>query len=154
MPSAPGYGFDYYGIQLGQHRLAGIIRKHAQRRANFKLRYATRFVSLEQHNNGVTIQVDDTSSEGKRRVEISARFVVGCDGGTSPVRKFLSIPFEGYTWERWRFLAINIKCAALAAAGYGVSPRSRLSPVVSLCSDCSTKQSQLTGISNRPQTTS
>ena len=52
--------------------------------------------------------MDASTADGKSR-QFSVRFAVACDGASSPVRKALGIPFEGYTWEDWRFLAINIR---------------------------------------------
>jgi 2-polyprenyl-6-methoxyphenol hydroxylase-like FAD-dependent oxidoreductase len=103
-----------FGVQLGQHKLADIIRKHAKECSKFSLRYSTRFVDLQE--DGGYVNVEASSPDGNKSF-FSARFVVGCDGASSSVRKALKIPFEGSTWEDWRFLAINIRYD-FAAHGY------------------------------------
>ena len=95
-----------YGVQLGQPRLAAIIRKRAQKYPNLSIRYSTRFTRLHEENDFVEIEA---TTADKKVKQFRARFVVGCDGASSPVRKALGIPFEGYTWEDFRFLAINIR---------------------------------------------
>jgi 3-(3-hydroxy-phenyl)propionate hydroxylase len=103
-----------FGVQLGQHTLTNIIRKHAKEYPTFSLRYSTRFVDLQEEGDHVNVEA--SSPDGTQSF-FSARFVVGCDGASSPVRKALKIPFEGFTWEDWRFLAINIRYD-FAAHGY------------------------------------
>ena len=105
-PGQERHGVIDYGVQLGQHKLTAIVRKHALQLSNFSIAYDTRFSSLQESDDGV--RVSATSKEGATETYF-ARFVVACDGGSSSVRKFLDIPFEGYTWDDWRFLAINIR---------------------------------------------
>ncbi|KAF2848068.1 FAD/NAD(P)-binding domain-containing protein [Plenodomus tracheiphilus IPT5] len=95
-----------YGVQLRQPKLTGIIRKHALQCPSFSLEYNSRFVGLQQEEDYVTLETEDVNGQ---TVYHTAQFVVGCDGASSSVRKDLNIPFEGFTWEDWRFLAINIK---------------------------------------------
>lgn len=102
---APQGDIDY-GVQLGQPKLTSIIRKHALECPNFSLNYNSRFIGLQQEAGHVTVETKDTNGN---TVYHKAQFVVGCDGASSAVRKDLNIPFEGFTWEDWRFLAINIK---------------------------------------------
>ena len=58
--------------------------------------------------------------EVEEEEHFSASFVVAADGASSAVRKFLSIPFDGYTWSDWRFLAINVRYD-FTAHGYGAA---------------------------------
>ncbi|ERF73027.1 hypothetical protein EPUS_07121 [Endocarpon pusillum Z07020] len=105
-PGKASQGSIDYGVQLGQPRLAEILRRHAQKYPSFSLQYNTRFVGLEEEHDAVRLET--STPDGKTKY-FSARFVVGCDGASSPVRKALGIPFEGYTWHDWRFLAINLR---------------------------------------------
>ena len=116
--TAPEGGIDY-GVQLGQPKLAAIVRKHALQLPNFHIQYNTRFISLEEIDDGVIVTAASVKDEKKER-QYNASFVVACDGASSPVRKSLSIPFDGYTWSDWRFLAINIRYD-FAAHGYGAA---------------------------------
>ena len=56
------------------------------------MRYGCEFLSFTQDADGVTATVQD---EGGKTSEISAQYLVGCDGGTSTVRKQLGIALEG-----------------------------------------------------------
>jgi 3-(3-hydroxy-phenyl)propionate hydroxylase len=102
---APQGDIDY-GVQLGQPKLAGIIRRHALKCPTFTIHYKSRFVDLQEQDDFATVEVEP---EHGANLFYTAQFVVACDGGSSSVRKCLGIPFEGFTWDDWRFLAINIK---------------------------------------------
>ncbi len=105
-PGKASQGSIDYGVQLGQPRLAEILRRHAQKCPSFSLQYNTRFVGLQEEHDSVRLET--STLDGKTKY-FSTRFVVGCDGASSPVRKAVGIPFEGYTWDDWRFLAINLR---------------------------------------------
>lgn len=102
---APAGEIDF-GVQLAQPILTAILLKHCQAEPNFSIKWSTRFRTLEQDADTVTVEAKNATGE---RVFWKSKFMVGCDGGSSAVRKCLNIPFEGFTWEDWRFLAINIK---------------------------------------------
>lgn len=53
--------------------------------------YDTTFVSAVEHDNHVVATMDQRG----KQFEVTARFVVGCDGAHSAVRHFLNLPFEG-----------------------------------------------------------
>lgn len=106
-PGKSATGSIDFGVQLGQHRLAEIFLQHAQKYPNFRIRYDTQFVDLYEEGNHV--HVTTASSSSTKHQQFVSQFVVACDGASSPVRKSLGIPFEGFTWQDWRFLAINIK---------------------------------------------
>lgn len=106
-PGKSAKGSIDYGVQLGQHRLAEIFLRHAQNYPNFQTRYDTRFVDM--YEEGDYVHITTASSSSSKHDHFVSQFVVACDGASSPVRKALGIPFEGFTWEDWRFLAINIK---------------------------------------------
>jgi 2-polyprenyl-6-methoxyphenol hydroxylase-like FAD-dependent oxidoreductase len=96
-----------FGVQLGQPKLANIIRRHALACPTFTIKYNTRFVDVQEHDDFITLETQQAQSG--ENVFYTAQFAVACDGASSAVRKCLDIPFEGFTWEDWRFLAINIK---------------------------------------------
>lgn len=68
------------------------------------------FEALEQTEDGVRVTVQpmdsDGTPEGPRR-SVDTRWLVGCDGGASPVRKALDLPFEGVS-ESTRWLVIDL----------------------------------------------
>ena len=63
--------------------------------------YETSFVSAVQRDDHVSATLDH---EG-RREELTAAFVVGCDGAHSTVRHLLNLPFEGAAYEASFMLA-------------------------------------------------
>lgn len=60
-----------------------------------RVEYETAFVSAIQHDDFVSVVVDQ---KGKQ-IELTATFVVGCDGAHSAVRHLLNLPFEGAEYE-------------------------------------------------------
>ena len=70
-----------------------MLRDMAQSFPHVTLRYRHRLESFAQTADGVTAEVLDRDS-GKR-MPISAGYLVGCDGATSPVREALGIALEG-----------------------------------------------------------
>ncbi len=63
--------------------------------------YETSFVSATQDDDRVTATLDRKGQP----LEVSARFVVGCDGAHSTVRHLLNLPFEGMEYEASFLLA-------------------------------------------------
>src|SRR5262249_20175048 len=57
--------------------------------------YDTTFVSAAQHAGGITATLDRNGE----RIEITALFLVGCDGAHSRVRHLLNLSFEGAQYE-------------------------------------------------------
>ena len=58
-------------------------------------------MSAEQRGDRVVVTLDRDG----RRSEVSAAFVVGCDGAHSAVRHLLNLPFEGAQYEDLFLLA-------------------------------------------------
>lgn len=63
--------------------------------------YETSFVSAVQRSDHLSVTLDQ---KGRRR-ELTAAFVVGCDGAHSTVRHLLNLPFEGGEYEALFLLA-------------------------------------------------
>ncbi|KAI1174105.1 FAD binding domain-containing protein [Nemania sp. FL0916] len=63
----------------------------AQRMAD--IRYSTECIGCIQHSDGVTVLAK--SSESREHEELRARYVIGCDGPASIIRKAVGIEFEG-----------------------------------------------------------
>src|SRR4051812_3194356 len=71
------------------------------RRKGRAVEYDTSFVSAVQHDDYVGVTLDQ---KGQRR-ELTAAFVVGCDGAHSTVRHLLNLPFEGSVYDASFLLA-------------------------------------------------
>ncbi len=77
---------------ISQYTLEPLLKAVAEADPNIDVRFGCEFVSLQQDAAGVTARV-------RRRdgtlAPIRAAYLVGCDGGTSPVRKELGIRLSG-----------------------------------------------------------
>jgi 2-polyprenyl-6-methoxyphenol hydroxylase-like FAD-dependent oxidoreductase len=63
--------------------------------------YETSFVSAALHDDYVSVTIEQKG----RRTELTAAFVVGCDGAHSAVRHHLNLPFEGARYDSLFMLA-------------------------------------------------
>ena len=86
--------------------------------------YETTFVSAVQRNDYVTVTLDQKG----RRLDLTAAFVVGCDGAHSAVRHLLDLPFEGAEYDDSFILADVDTNEALPADQLQLCP-SELGPV-------------------------
>jgi 2-polyprenyl-6-methoxyphenol hydroxylase-like FAD-dependent oxidoreductase len=77
---------------ISQYTLEPLLKREIERRPSVSVRYGHEFVSLSQKAEIATAIVRDA---GGRTLEIAARYIVGCDGGASPVRKQLGIQLRG-----------------------------------------------------------
>ena len=76
-----------------QNMFDPILRSFAASQKNVAMHYRARLVSFTQDSAAVTATVENADS-GVRR-EVTARFIVGCDGGRSLVRETLGIAMHG-----------------------------------------------------------
>lgn len=76
---------------ISQYTLEPLLKSVAEQLPTVTVRYGSEFVSLEQDESGVTART--TTKNGD--VTYRAKYVVGCDGGASPVRKQLGIKLRG-----------------------------------------------------------
>ncbi len=76
-----------------QNMFDPILQRFAAAQAGVDIRYRHRFVCLQdQGADGVVAQATDPDG---RMLTIRARYLVGCDGGRSPVREQLGIGMQG-----------------------------------------------------------
>ncbi len=71
------------------------------RRKGAAVEYETTFVSAVQHDDHVSATLEHKGE----RSELTAAFVVGCDGAHSAVRHLLDLPFEGAVYDASFLLA-------------------------------------------------
>ena len=76
---------------ISQYTLEPILREAVAGRPEVTAHFGAEFESFTEQEDSVTIRfANDGGSH-----EISARYLVGCDGGASPIRKQLGISLEG-----------------------------------------------------------
>ena len=80
-----------FALAIPQTRTEAILEAHAVRRGA-EIRRGRDLVALTEHDDALTAVL--TGPDGSRE-EVTASFVVGCDGGGSTVRKLAGIPFPG-----------------------------------------------------------
>jgi 2-polyprenyl-6-methoxyphenol hydroxylase-like FAD-dependent oxidoreductase len=77
---------------ISQYTLEPLLKSVAESLGAVTVRFGCEFLSLRQDGEGVTARL--RMSDGGTR-ELRASYLVGCDGGTSPVRKELGISLRG-----------------------------------------------------------
>ena len=77
---------------ISQYTLEPLLKAEAERLPSVTVRYGCEFVSLSQDSQSATAVVRPAAGPAD---EIRARYIVGCDGGASNVRKQLGIPLRG-----------------------------------------------------------
>ncbi|GAB7185888.1 FAD-dependent oxidoreductase [Kitasatospora sp. Ki12] len=95
-------------LLLGQHHTEAVLRDRLAEHG-VTVETDTELVSYVQDADGVLATV----RRGDRTERLGARFLVGCDGGRSSVRKLAGIPFLGETWEEERFLMASMEVDGL-----------------------------------------
>ena len=95
-----------YVLGIPQTRTEALLEAHALEQGA-EVRWGHAVFEFEQGGDGVTIQVHvapDVASV-RESYALRARWLVGCDGGRSTVRKLAGIEFEGFTYPE-RFIKI------------------------------------------------
>jgi 2-polyprenyl-6-methoxyphenol hydroxylase-like FAD-dependent oxidoreductase len=77
---------------ISQYTLEPLLKAVADSMPNVEVRYGCEFVACEQDGAAVTAQVRNTDG---RTAQLRAHYLVGCDGGTSVVRRQLGIKLQG-----------------------------------------------------------
>ena len=113
----PGVGTRYYGadgravfqaraaipFRLGhpfknpfaQPAFERALHAAADRHPLIDVHFGTEFTGLTQHESEVEVALTDQADAGPRRVR--CRYLLGCDGGRSPVRQALGISMLGHS---------------------------------------------------------
>jgi 2-polyprenyl-6-methoxyphenol hydroxylase-like FAD-dependent oxidoreductase len=77
---------------ISQYTLEPLLKSAVEAIPNVAVRFGHEFESYIEDPDGVTAQVKRTNGE---RTTIRARYMVGCDGGSSPVRRQLGFKMQG-----------------------------------------------------------
>lgn len=78
---------------ISQYTLEPLLKKIAEQDPHITVRFGCEFTRFEDHGDHVS-GFFRRSEEGEEQ-ELTARYLVGCDGGSSPVRKQLGIKLRG-----------------------------------------------------------
>lgn len=70
-----------------------VLQKFASRQKTVSFRYNTEYLSHQQDDSGVSIELSALSSSAVEK--ITAKYLVGCDGANSVVRNHLGIEMHG-----------------------------------------------------------
>lgn len=79
--------------KCGQHIFDPLVAKAALATGKCDIRYGLRFVSFEQDADGVDVNL--TAVATGEAVRVRAKYLVGCDGSTSAVRRQMGIALPG-----------------------------------------------------------
>ena len=77
---------------ISQYTLEPLLKSVAESIPAVTVRFGCEFLSLRQDTEGVTARLRNANGEVQ---EIRSAYLVGCDGGASPVRKELDIELSG-----------------------------------------------------------
>ena len=90
-----------YLLMLEQSKNEELLYKYLRAHGREVL-WNTELESFSQDTNGVTAQIINCDGESQTVV---GKYLVGCDGASSPVRHGLGLTFEGSTFERLFYVA-------------------------------------------------
>ena len=101
-------------LQLEQHKTIGLAEARARAFDCFDLRREREVVAMRQ--TGDRVEVDFRTPDGATE-RLAGRYLIGCDGGRSLVRRAAGIAFPGFTWEE-RFIIVSTRFDFGAADGF------------------------------------
>jgi len=92
-------------IILGQDRTEQVLEKHLHSLGG-KVEWQVEAIGFEQNESGVSVTL--RHAHGSEEVT-QAKYLVGCDGAHSIVRKNLGLSFEGSKYEKEQFIQTDAK---------------------------------------------
>jgi len=91
-----------FRLMLEQHKVCHIMQEMLAEHGDVDIRLDHEVIEVSQDAEGVMV----TASTPNGTVQIDGRYVIGCDGGRSRVRKSMNVDFEGFTYPE-RFLILS-----------------------------------------------
>lgn len=99
-PTEPGPQGWYASYRFHQPTLEETLRRRLKQQPKVDIRLRHEVFSVEPAADHVVLRLEDTSSG--RLLKTKARYVVGCDGARSTVRRFMGTELEDLeSHERW-----------------------------------------------------
>jgi len=111
-----------YVLQWEQWKIAETVLARLENDEGAEILMGRSLEGFTQDDGCVTIQI---RSEQGEQTQLRGRYLVGCDGGRSTVRKIAGIDFEGFTWPE-RFIKIDTR-QDFSALGAHISNRNYFS---------------------------
>lgn len=93
-----------YRLMLEQHKICYILRDMLKSYAGHQILMQHRVMSVKQDERGVLAEVETAHG----RTIFRGRYMIGCDGGRSQVRKSMNVKFDGFTYPE-RFLILSTR---------------------------------------------
>lgn len=90
-------------LQFGQEALGEIAVNAFLKYPGSSVHFNNKVKAITQGAAHATVTLDTPDGEK----DLRAKWVIGCDGASSTVRKLLGLEFEGFTWPE-RFIATNV----------------------------------------------
>jgi 3-(3-hydroxy-phenyl)propionate hydroxylase len=91
-----------YRLQCEQYKLARLLSGRLAHHPHAKVAFSNRLLSFVQDADGVTVNTETASGIEAYRAD----YLIAADGASSTVRKWLDIPFEGFTYPE-KFLTLS-----------------------------------------------
>lgn len=91
-----------YRLMLEQHKVCFIMQEILAAGGDHDIRLNHEVIEVQQSPDGVVATVKTPGGIE----QISGRWMIGCDGGRSRVRKSMNVEFEGFTYPE-RFLILS-----------------------------------------------
>jgi 3-(3-hydroxy-phenyl)propionate hydroxylase len=91
-----------FRLMLEQHKVCYVLQDMLASHGDHEIRMEHRITGVTQDADGVTATVETPSGTETFR----GRYMIGCDGGRSQVRKSMDVDFEGFTYDE-RFLILS-----------------------------------------------
>jgi len=95
-------------LMISQEHTEAVLRARLASHGR-QVELDTQLVSFTQNAERVVLQIRQAGQDE----EIQTRYLVGCDGGHSTVRKAADISFLGETWDEEHFLLGNVSVSGL-----------------------------------------
>lgn len=91
-----------FRLQCEQYKLARILTARLAAHKHGRVLFSHRLLSFEQDSEGVTVHVESPLGIEHFRAD----YLIGADGASSTVRKWLEVEFDGFTYPE-RFLTLS-----------------------------------------------
>lgn len=103
-PRPAGIGPQGWNTSYRFHQpdLERILRSSASKMETVTTLCSHRVTSLVEHDNHVSLTVENNNGDGTETIEFQADFAVGCDGARSMLRTFMNVDMEDFGFhEKW-----------------------------------------------------